>query len=92
MGATYNYQTRKITRDFHFVKQGTACHLSSLPARVGSEWCRKYCNHFDGSWSQFIGPSSYVMCKHPKAKDSENCWEAIITFNGELERRALCAL
>lgn len=41
MGATYNYQTRKMTRDFKFVEQGNVCRLSSLPARVGSEWCRK---------------------------------------------------
>lgn len=92
MGATYNYQTGKITRDFHFVEQGDACRLSSLPARVGSEWCRKYCNHFDGIWSRFICPASYVLCKHPEAKNSEGCGEAISTFYEELERKALCAL
>jgi hypothetical protein len=92
MGATYNYKTGKITRDFHFVELGNACRLSSLPARVGSEWCRKYCNHFDGTWTRFIGPASYVLCKHPKAKDSEGCGEAISTFYEELESRAFSAL
>lgn len=92
MGATYNYQTGKMTRDFKFVEQGDACRLSSLPARVGSEWCRKYCNHFDGIWSRFRGPASYVRCKHPEAKDSEGCGEAIRTFYEELEHEALCAL
>lgn len=92
MGATYNYLTGQISRDFHFVEQGNTCRLSSLPARVGSEWCRKYCNHFNGTWWRFIGPSTYVLCKHPNAKDSEGCEKAISTFYEELERRALNAL
>ena len=92
MGATYNFQTGKITRDFKFVKQGYRCPLSVLPARIGSYWCQENCNHFGGTWFNFIGPESYVLCKHPDAKDSDGCEEAIRTFYEELKRKAHCAL
>lgn len=92
MGATYYYQTGKMTRDFQFVEQGNACRLSSLPVRVGSEWCRKYCNHFEGTWVAFGVPASYVRCKHPDAKDSEGCGEAIRLFYEQLQLEAFCAL
>ena len=92
MGATYNYQTRKMTRDFKFVEQGNVCRLSSLPARVGSEWCRKYCNHFGGTFEKYWMSTSYVQCKHPEAKDAEGCSEAIYLFYEELERKALSEL
>lgn len=92
MGATYNYKTGEMTIDFKFVEQGYRCPLSVLPARIGSSWCSEYCNHFGGTWVNFIGPESYVLCKHPDAKDSEGCGEAIHAFYEEIRRKALCAL
>ncbi len=91
MGATYNYQTGKMTRDFKFVKKDNVCRLSSLPVRVGSDWCKEYCNHYRGVFGNF-SKGFCVMCQHPDAKDSDGCEEIIRLFYEKLKLEALCAL
>jgi nitrite reductase/ring-hydroxylating ferredoxin subunit len=93
MGATYDYSTGKITRDFHFAKEGTACRLTALPARVGSSWCMR-CEHYRGRIAsyQFIGDDSFVKCMHKGMKDAEDCQSAVEYFNEKFELEALNAL
>lgn len=99
MATTYDYQTRKIERDFHFVRWDEKCKLGGLPCYVGSERCTK-CQHYNGSihpFSHFLRygfrlNDSYVFCKHPEKKDSEDCGEAIHAFHEAFEHEALCAL
>lgn len=99
MAATYDYSTGKIERDFHFIRWHEKCKLGGLPCYVGSERCTK-CQHYDGSihpWSMMLRHGfrlndSYVFCKHPEKKDSENSLEAVMAFNESFENRALCAL
>lgn len=99
MAATYNYSTRQIERDFHFVRWNEKCRLGGLPCYVGSERCTK-CQYYDGSihpFSTYIRldirlNDSYVFCKHPDKKDSENSGEALHAFNEAFEHEALCEL
>ncbi len=93
MATTYDYTTGRIERDFHFVETGTACRLTDLHARVGSDWCRKCKNH-RGIISQFETRSdkSYVMCRHKDMKDSEGCVKAVEYFYVKFEQQALEAL
>lgn len=93
MATTYDYSTGRIERDFHFVERDTACRLTQLPARVGSEWCRR-CEHHRGdiySW-ELRGEKSYVMCSHKDMKDAEDCQKAVMLFNERFEQEALEAL
>lgn len=99
MAATYDYNNRQITRDFHFVEYDEKCRRMPLPAKAGNDWCRR-CPHNAGSvhpssfgfeyWGWF--EKSYVKCKHPEAKDSEDSNGAIRAFHEALEHAALCAL
>ena len=99
MATTYDYNTRKIERDFHFVQYDEKCKRGGLPAKVGNDWCRR-CKYYDGSlhpstlgfhyWGRF--EESYVFCKHPEAKDSEGSGPAIRAFYERFEEKALCAL
>lgn len=104
MAATYDYQTRKVTRDFKFVEYGTKCRLSGLPTYAGyssSERCSK-CPYNGGTFSasscgvEFWGRFKewYVMCKHPDAVETENEEIGMVrwAFNEKLEHNALCAL
>ena len=100
MAATYDYQTRKITRDFHFVRWDEPCRLSGLPCYAGSDRCTKVCKHYKGSIHPFsfilkFGfrlKDSYVYCNHPDQLDSENSSEAAHAFHEAFEHEALCAL
>lgn len=99
MATTYDYQTGQIARDFHFVRWDEKCRLGGLPCYVGSERCTK-CKYYNGSIHPFsyhirFGGrlnDSYVFCKHPDQKDSENSREASDAFNEAFKDRALCAL
>ena len=99
MAATYDYSTRKIERDFHFIRYGEKCKLSGLPCYSGSDRCLK-CQNYEGSIHPFSThiryglrlDESYVFCNHPEAKDSENCGMAKHVFHEQLEQEALCAL
>lgn len=100
MAATYDYQTRKITRDFHFVRWDELCKLSGLPCYAGSDRCTMKCKWYAGSIHPFSHhirfggrlEDSYVYCKHPDKKDSENSYEAVRAFKEAFENEALCAL
>ena len=100
MATTYDYQTRQIKRDFRFVRCDEPCRLSGLPCYAGSGRCTHVCKYYAGAlypWSSmlrhgFILNDSYVFCKHPEQKESENCSEAVYAFNEALEHKALCAM
>ena len=99
MAATYDYTTRQIERDFHFVRRDEKCRLGGLPCYAGSERCTK-CQYYAGSIHPFSYHiryggrlnDSYVFCKHPEKNDSENSEEALHAFNEAFEHEALCAL
>lgn len=100
MATTYDYQTRQIKRDFHFVRWEEPCRLSGLPCYAGSDRCTHACKYYAGSIHPFSFVmkygfrlnDSYVYCKHPEQKDSENCSEAAHAFHEAFEHAALCAL
>lgn len=74
MACTYNYETGKITLDFHLVKYGEICDLRGVKGKVGSYACRG-CPFNKGSISDMGDPvnwDSFVKCKHPQAQDSES--------------------
>ena len=99
MAVTYDYETGRMTRDFHFVRYGEICRLSGLPAYVGGNRC-KHCPCNDGyvdscsfgveHWQDFDG--SYIRCKHSEAKDSENIGDLLRAYYDFIQHRALCAL
>ena len=99
MAATYDYQTGKVDRDFHFVRYNEKCRLSGLPCYAGSDRCLK-CPNNVGSIHPFSThiryglrlQDSYVYCNHPNAKDSENSGEANSAFYSQMQNEALCAL
>lgn len=72
----YDYNTGRITRDFHFVKYGEICRLRGVASRVGAQGCQK-CPFNSGSCSDImtynIDWTSFVKCKHNDAKDSDGC-------------------
>lgn len=75
MAMTYDYETRKITRDWYLKRDGEKCRLSGLPAKVGGERCRKCPYHkgetFDMDAIEYED-SFLTYCSHPQATDSEN--------------------
>ena len=91
MGATYDYNTRQITRDFHFVKEGEICKLAySTPARVGG-WSCEHCKFYKGldlDYDNRIETSFFVKCGHPDSKDSKDAGNVIYRFNERLEEEA----
>lgn len=95
MAATYDYLTRKITRDFHFVKGDTKCTGSGLPTWTGGhhDRCRK-CQYYLGTlygWT-LRTDDGFVMCKHPDKKDDEDSGKAQRLYYDKLEQEALAAL
>ena len=71
MACTYDYNTRKITLDFHLVAYDEICTLRGLKGKAGNQECHR-CPFYDGSYSNMrtIDWDSFVKCKHPDAKDS----------------------
>lgn len=93
MATVYDYSTRKIERDFHFVKRGGACRLMDLPMRIGSERCMKCKNNNGVIYGyEYGGDIGFVMCKHEAMKDSEGYFAAAKHFYEKFEERALSAL
>lgn len=95
MAVTYDYSTRKITRDFHFVKGDTKCTGSGLPTWTGGhhDRCRK-CQYYLGTlyaW-EFGTDDDFVMCKHPDKKDDENSGNVQYLYYDKVEQKALAAL
>lgn len=77
MACTYNYDTGKITLDFHLVKYDEICGLRGIKGKAGNQECHR-CPFYGGSYSDMstIDWDSFVKCKHPEAKDSEGSWTA----------------
>lgn len=48
MAMIYDYQTGKITRDWHLIKHGEICRLRDVPARVGAYGC-EHCSFNKGT-------------------------------------------
>lgn len=71
MPCTYDYNTRKITLDFHLVAYNEICTLRGLKGKAGNQECNR-CPFYGGSYSDMstIDWNSFVKCKHPDAKDS----------------------
>lgn len=80
MATEYNYQTGKITRDWHFAKLGTPCKGSGLPCWIGSDRCEK-CKYYRGFYKWTI------KCAHPERKDCERA--PIEEFNKDFKREAI---
>ena len=95
MAATYDYSTRKITRDFHFVRCDTKCKGSGLPTWTGGhhDRCRN-CQYYIGplyGWNLRMD-EDFVMCKHPDKEDDKDSGKAQRLYNAMLEQEALAAL
>ena len=95
MGATYDYSTGKITRDFHFVRGDTKCKGSGLPCWTGGhhDRCRQ-CQYYAGTlygWT-LRTDKDFVMCKHPDKEDDPESYEAQRLYNAYLENEAMKAL
>jgi hypothetical protein len=75
MACTYNYETGKVTLDFHLVRYDEICELRGLKGRAGVEECHR-CPFYGGSYCDWAKWESFVKCKHPDAKDSEGSWTA----------------
>ena len=90
MAMTYDYQTRKITRDWHIRRHEEKCSLSGLPAWVGGDRCSK-CKYNKGTKTDWnakdLEDTFFTLCSHPEAKDSENTenvlWEIYDRFESE---------
>ena len=99
MATTFDYQTGRIEVDFHFVEWNTKCKGSGLPCKAGSERCQR-CKYHGSSihpWSFGVTAGvrmdeSYILCKHPDAKDSKGCNIARHLFYEAFKNEALCAL
>ena len=77
MACTYNYETGKVTLDFHLVRYDEICELRGLKGKAGNQECHR-CPFYGGSYSDMstIDWESFVKCKHPDAKDSKGSWTA----------------
>ena len=80
MATEFDYTTHKITRDWHFIKDGTPCKGSGLPCYADSDRCRK-CQHYRGIYLWC------TKCAHPDKKDCENA--PIADFNEDFKQEAL---
>lgn len=87
---TYDYTTGKTTRDFKVVSTQDGCKLSGLPCNVGSERCQK-CKYYSIMYCS-LQHGSFVFCKHPEQKDTDNCWEVLDGFYSKFKIEALSQL
>lgn len=89
---TYDYKTRKITRDFKIRRHNEKCKLSGLPAKVGNKRCHQ-CPHNKGTeiiWqSHDLDDTFFTLCDHPEAKDSENIENVLSRIYERFENEAL---
>ena len=90
MACTYNYETGKVTLDFHLVAYNEICTLRGLKGKAGNSECNR-CPFYGGSYSDMssIDLDSFVKCKHPDAKDSEGSWAAKSKIYDDCEIQAL---
>lgn len=90
MACTYNYETGKITLDFHLVAYNEICTLRGLKGKVGNSECHR-CTFYGGSYTYMnsIEWDSFVKCKHTNAKDSENSRNAMYYILEKFKEEAL---
>lgn len=91
MSCTYDYETGKITIDFHLMKWGEICDLKGIKGRIGAEGCR-YCPFNGGYISDTSDPiewRTFTKCKHENAKDSEGCDAAYYEIYDKIRQEAL---
>ena len=75
MACTYNYDTGKLTMDFHLIKDGEICYLrgKEYASRVGAYGCQ-HCVYNKGGHIDYSGrtldETLFTKCKHPDAKTS----------------------
>lgn len=92
MAMTYDYQTRKITRNWHIRRHNEKCRLSGLPAYVGSDRCHKcpYNKGTEFNWQAIdLEDTFFTRCSHPEAKDSKNTGSILNRIYDEFENEAL---
>lgn len=92
MAMTYDYDTRKITRDWHIRRHDEKCCLSGLPAYVGGDRCRKcpYNRGIKTDWNaRELENMFFTLCSHPEAKDSENTGDVLRGIYDSFEDEAL---
>lgn len=71
MGLTYEYATGRITRDFHFKKADTVCHIDQDRTVLIGVMCRT-CPFYAGQkahYSPAYDRMDLVMCKFHKEDD-----------------------
>lgn len=90
MACTYNYETGEMKFDFHLVAYGEICELRGMKGKVGNSECHR-CPCYGGSYSDMrsIDWDSWVKCKHPDAKDSENSRDAMYVLREKFREEAL---
>lgn len=95
MAMTYDYETRKITRDWHIRRVDEKCRLSGLPAKVGGDRCSK-CKYNKGIefdyQSRDLKDTFFTLCSHPEATDSENTWNVLSRIYNRFESEALARM
>ena len=92
MAMTYDYNTGKITRDWHIRRHDEKCRLSGLPAKVGGDRCSK-CQYHKGTefdWqARDLEDTFFTLCSHPEATDSENTDNVLRGIYDDFEDKAL---
>ena len=78
----YDYETRKITRDFKLIRFGERCKFSGLPAITGNDRCRK-CKYHQGFYRYC------VKCTNEEIKESDGLQKLISEMYREIENEAI---
>ena len=89
---TYDYNTGKITRDWHIRRHDEKCRLSGLPAKVGGDRCSKcqYHKRTEFDWqAKDLEDMFFTICLHPEATDSENTANVLWRIYDRFESKAL---
>lgn len=87
MACTYNYETGKITLDFHLVRFNEICTLRGIRGKVGAPGCITCPYHKGIETSSFT--EYYVKCKHPEAQDSEGSSDIYFDICERFRKEAL---
>lgn len=90
MACTYNYETGKITLDFHLIAYNEICTLRGLKGKAGNSECHR-CPFYGGSYTDMnsIEWDSFVKCKHPDAKDSNGSLQVKHEIYEKFKEKAL---
>lgn len=90
MACTYEYDTGKITLDFHLVAYDEICSLRGMKGKVGNHECH-LCPLYGGTYTDMnsIDWDSWVKCKHPDAQNSKNSLNAMYEIKEKFKEEAL---